>query len=114
MDWTTHVELRTYSALNQREHYMARARRTKHERMVGFTFTPRGLAPPLTITLTRIAPRMLDAHDGLPASFKGLVDGICDRLGVKDNDSRLTFKYAQRKGAPKEYGIEMNFREIGP
>lgn len=113
MQVTVEVALRVHSALNERIHWGKRARRTKHERMVGFTFTPRGLVPPLTITLTRIAPRMLDS-DNLAASFKGVRDGIADRIGIKDNDPRVTWAYAQRKGEPGHYGVEMNFREIDP
>lgn len=110
MEWTTHIELRTYSALNQREHWGKRARRAKHERMVGFTFTPRGLVPPLTITLTRIAPRQFDS-DNLAASFKGLRDGIADRIGIDDGDPIVKWRYAQRRGKPKEYAVEMVFEE---
>jgi len=59
------------------------------------------------ITLTRIAPRRLDPGDNLNSSMKAVRDGIADALGIDDGDARLTWKYAQRKGNPKEYAVEV-------
>jgi hypothetical protein len=58
------------------------------------------------ITLTRIAPRKLDT-DNLVSACKGVRDGIADTLGVDDGDERITWKYAQRKGKPKQYAVEV-------
>ena len=65
--------------------------------------------PPLTVTMTRIAPRELDS-DNLAISFKHVRDGIADWLGVNDNDKRVTWKYAQERGAPKHYAARVEIK----
>lgn len=60
----------------------------------------------LTVTLTRIAPRVLDS-DNLASGFKATRDGIADWLGIDDGSPLLTWRYAQRRGAPKEYSVEV-------
>lgn len=98
------VEIKTPNALNRREHHMARHRRIRSHRTQAFLAVRASLAaarvqPPCTVTMTRIAPSEgLDAHDGLPASLKGLVDGVADALGLDDGDERLTWRYDQRRG----------------
>jgi hypothetical protein len=57
------------------------------------------------ITLTRIAPRKLDAHDGLRSALKPVVDGVADFFGCKDNDPRLEWRYEQRRGRIREYAV---------
>jgi hypothetical protein len=59
------------------------------------------------ITLTRIAPRELDAHDGLRSALKPVVDGVADFFGCKDNDPRLSWQYEQRRGRVREYAVEI-------
>lgn len=54
--------------------------------------------PPIVVTVTRIGPRMFDAHDNLPASCKYLVDQIAKYLGIDDSDPRVTWRYEQRLG----------------
>ena len=102
---------RTVSALNVREHPMARARRVKRERTNAWLalrqVTAERYELPIVITVTRIAPRALDGHDNLGASLKPTIDGIADFLGVADNDPRVTFKTAQERGLPKFYGIRI-------
>ncbi len=62
----------------------------------------------LTVTLVRVAPAELDSHDNLRTAMKPVVDGITDALDVKnDRDERLTWLYAQRRGAPREYAVEV-------
>lgn len=56
------------------------------------------------VTLTRIAPRALD-DDGWQSAAKPIRDGVADWLGVKDNDPRFTWNYAQRKGRVREYCV---------
>jgi hypothetical protein len=65
-----------------------------------------GPPPPYAITLTRVGPRTLD-DDNLASGFKAVRDGVADWLGIDDGDKRLTWRYAQRKGAPKEYAAEI-------
>lgn len=58
------------------------------------------------MTLTRIAPRELDG-DNLQSSLKACRDGVADWLGVDDRDPRVTWSYAQRRGAPHYYAVEV-------
>lgn len=76
---------------------------------------------PCEILLTRISSRFLDAHDNLPGSFKFIVDqiarfifekeinekGLIRTAGLFDNDSRITWKYAQQKGKPQSIRLEI-------
>lgn len=90
------------SVANLREHWAKRARRAKQHRMAALA-VPR--APlPCTVRLTRVAPRALD-DDNLRSAFKALRDGIADRLGVKDNDPRVEWQYAQDTGRGKPYAV---------
>jgi hypothetical protein len=58
-------------------------------------------APPVgpwVVTVVRLGPRELDAHDNLGTSAKGVVDEIAAWLGLRgDNDPRVTWRYAQEK-----------------
>ncbi len=66
----------------------------------------------LVITLKRIAPKALDAHDNLPQSMKPLVDGIADALGLtNDRDERVTWRYAQERRGVREYAVEVFVRD---
>ena len=64
----------------------------------------------MKVTITRVAPRPLDSHDNLRSSLKAVVDGISDWLGVKDNDERIEWAYAQERGAPKTYAVRIEVR----
>jgi hypothetical protein len=91
------IPVRTVS-LNavRREHHMAQHRRAIAQKsIVALTLRPLGIpAPPLAITLTRIASRRLDS-DNLAGSFKAIRDAIAAWLGLDDGDPRLTWSYAQ-------------------
>jgi hypothetical protein len=73
---------------------------------------PRRTPARLTITLTRIGVRNLDA-DNLANSFKHVQDGIADALGIDDGDPLLTWRYGQRRGKPKEYAVEVALEAAG-
>ncbi len=100
------LPLNIVSVANLREHWAAKSKRTKDHRQTAKVLTPTNVALPCEITLTRIAPRELDT-DNLASAFKAARDGIADRLGVNDKDPRITWLYAQRRGAPKEYTSEV-------
>jgi hypothetical protein len=68
---------------------------------------------PLTITMTRIAPRGLDG-DNLQAAFKAVRDGVADWMKTEDNDPLLLWRYEQRQGRPKEYGVEITVEDVQP
>lgn len=100
------IPLRTYSTLNQREHWGAKARRVKREREMAFLLVKRHELP-CAVTLTRIGPRKLDT-DNLLGALKAIRDGIADRLGIDDGDKRVTWIYQQEKG---EYGVRVFIAE---
>lgn len=69
----------------------------------------------LSVLVTRIAPRQLDAWDGLGASLKGIIDGVADALGTNDGDKRIKWAVDQRRGKPKEYAVEISLTMgVGP
>ena len=116
---TLYIPLRIVNENNLRTHWAVKARRTKEQRMIvtgclnGLGGISRGAlysaAMRHTLTLTRIAPRMLDGSENLPNAFKATVDAIAKYLGI--NDRLMLVKYAQRKGKPKEYGIIISTEE---
>lgn len=56
-------------------------------------------APPLRVTMTRVAPRPIrDVFENLPASMKGVVDAVALWCGVDDSDPRVTYEVRQEKG----------------
>lgn len=73
---------------------------------------------PCLITMTRIAPRKLDAKENLPMSFKWFSDGLADYLkpglaaGRADDDERMQWKFEQEKGEPKQYAIRIKIEKI--
>lgn len=87
------------SVLNAREHHMAKARRVKRERQNAALMLAAKERPalPVAIVVTRIAPRALDTHDNLGASAKAVIDSVCEWLGVKDNDPRVSIDVRQEK-----------------
>ena len=99
------LPIRTVNPLNERCHWAKRAKRSKSERSMAKLLTPK-TALPCRVILTRIAPRAMDG-DGLQASFKAIRDGVADKLGVLDNDKRVTWQYRQIKGQPKEYAVHI-------
>lgn len=106
------VPIRIESVANKREHWAAKAKRTKRQRAALYWALLADVkvrpALPLVVTLTRIAPRVLD-DDNLSSGFKACRDGIADWLGVDDGDLRIQWKYAQAKGEPKEYAATVLF-----
>ena len=103
------VPVRIESEANRREHWRRVANRKAGQRFHAaacLSGTRTRPVPPCTITLTRIAPRDLD-DDNLASGFKAFRDGVADWLGIDDGDKRLTWRYAQRRGKPKEYAAEV-------
>ena len=109
---TVYLPLRTVSTLNTREHWSKRARRAAEHRALARMALPAYLRAarlelPMQVTLIRVAPRALDPGDNLPASMKGVRDGVADALGVDDRTPLVTWVYRQRRGKPREYGVEI-------
>jgi hypothetical protein len=110
------VPLRVESVSNKREHWAARAKRTRLERnavaLVWRIHGPR-VSLPCAVTLTRVAPRALDG-DNLQAAFKAVRDQLAHELGLpNDADPRVAWGYGQRRGEPKQYEIEIAIEPKG-
>lgn len=61
---------------------------------------------PVVVTLTRTSPGTLD-DDNLAYAFKSCRDSVADFLGVKDNDPRIEWRYAQVRGKAREYAVRV-------
>lgn len=116
------IPLRTVSEANRAssEHWRVRHKRAKSQRETARAFTliqvghlgtiyRKWPAVTLTVTLTRISPRVLD-DDNLASSQKHVRDGVADALGIDDRDPRVTWDYAQEKGKPGFYGVRIEIR----
>lgn len=105
--------LRLVSLANQREHWRVRSKRAKQHRttagwrVAAVLRSEAMIRYPLTVIITRIAPRVLD-DDNLAGACKSVRDGIADALGIDDRDPRVKWAVAQRKGKPREYGAEVS------
>lgn len=120
---TVLVPLRTRSAPNLREHWASRARRVRDERRIvawclqspGRRVPPQERRLPCVVTLTRIAPRALD-DDNLRGALKATRDEVAAWLLVDDRDPRVTWTYAERRGAVREYAVEVSvaWPEVAP
>ena len=102
------LPLHIVSEANQRCHWSTKARRAKAHRRAAVAI-PKGDYLPCAVTLIRVAPRGLDG-DNLQSGFKALRDGIADRLGINDNDPRVTWHYAQIKRGKGEYGVVIDIK----
>lgn len=103
------LPIATVSEANQRDCWQVKSRRAKAHRNVAWALSPAHPLP-CVVTLTRISPRSLDAHDNLRSALKFVVDGIADKLGIKDNDPRVEWRYAQAKGKPASVVVEFEGR----
>jgi hypothetical protein len=108
--WTCTLAVKLVSVSNLREHWSVRSKRAKaHRFAAGIQLhAARAQLPalPVTVTLTRIAPRTLD-DDNLRGAAKALRDGVADAYQVDDRDPRIVWAYDQRRGKPREYGVEI-------
>lgn len=103
------VPIRIESVANIHEHWSARAKRAREHRTAVYYAMRAAKMPhavPCTITLTRIAPRVLDS-DNLASGCKAARDGVADWLQIDDGDKRVTWAYAQERGEPKEYALRV-------
>ena len=85
------IQISTKSELNQREHWAVKAKRTKRQRSFARYTTKSYLvknelpSKPYEITMVRIGIRRLDVGN-LSGSMKAVQDGLCDALGIEDDD----------------------------
>ena len=103
------IDMRVVSMANLRMHWAVKAKTVKSQRQKAFNALCGAGAPPalpVTIVMTRVAPRPLDG-DNLQAAFKAVRDGVADWLGVDDGDQRLDWQYCQRSAGVKVYQVEI-------
>jgi hypothetical protein len=104
------IPIKLVSVANMREHWAKKAGRTKQHRTRAWAELRAVKAGPtpgdVKVTITRIAPRMLDG-DNMASACKATRDGIADWLGVPDNHPSITWAYEQRRGGLKEYAVEI-------
>lgn len=112
------IPVHTVSEANRREHWAAKARRVAEHRAAAVMLTnqavraakvPRATMLPLTVCLTRVAPRALD-DDNLRGALKAVRDGIADAFGLDDRSPLIMWCYHQQRGAPKAYSVEVDLR----
>lgn len=109
IEYTLPVKLE--STANLREHWAAKHRRMQRHRNAAIVIRRHSL--PCVVELIRVAPRRLDG-DNLQNAFKGLRDGVADRLGVDDADPRVEWRYGQERGEPKQYAVKVRIRDAQP
>ncbi len=103
------------SRANERLNRWAAARLTMSQRQRAYVWTLHAFCAakpkpklPVTITLMRISPRLLDS-DNIEGAFKHIRDGIADAFGVDDSPrSPVTWRYGQRKGSPARAEISID------
>ena len=102
------VPIRAPSTPNLREHWSARAKRTKAQRNAVRLRAPRWTSGPLLVVrLVRIAPRELDS-DNVQGALKACRDAVASWLRVDDASPLVRWEYAQEKGEP---GIRVEVTE---
>jgi hypothetical protein len=106
---TVTIPIHTVSEANAHTHWRARYKRAREQRdtvqiVLRATAAPPGL--PCAVTMTRIAPRALD-DDNLVGALKHVRDGVADWLCINDRDSRVSWTCAQRRGAARQYAVEV-------
>lgn len=117
------IPIQTVNPTNRREHWRARAARVKAERlathlaMYGNPAKALGVytlsyGEPVTVTLERVSPRLLDS-DAVPPALKGIRDQIAAELGTHDGPRGLvTWLYAQSKGKPPCVVVTVEAQEV--
>lgn len=107
------IPYRLVSEANMSDHWTLKHKRKKKLCLLLLSYLPdlSDVKLPCIVTLTRVAPRMLD-DDNLRGAFKYVRDYVADKLvpglqpGRADDDCRITWEYGQKKSLrPKEYAI---------
>jgi hypothetical protein len=100
------VPIRTHNSANSLTHWRVTSKRRKAVReAVELALRMNRPLPPLPVKvlLTRLGPRFMDLHDGVPNALKTVVDQVAEHYGESDNDPRFKWSYAQEKS--KEFGV---------
>lgn len=105
------IPLRTNRGQNSREHWRARARRVKAEKLaVAWALTAEARPElPCVVVLTRTAPSNGLDDDNLAGALKAVRDAVAEWLGVDDRDQRVRFVYRQARAA---WGVLVRFEPM--
>jgi len=100
---------------NKNDHWSKKHKRNKRRAQwlcAYWKIDENALNLPCVVKFTRIAPYALD-EDNMGTSMKYFRDWIADKIipglapGRADGDKRITWHYAQEKGAVKEYALKI-------
>lgn len=112
-DWKLWLPIRTVSEANQREHWAAKAKRAKGQRILVASLMRGNVWPdkPLAVTLRRICKdrRGILDDDNLARSFKAVRDEVAKQIGRDDGDDSLKWIYEQKIGG--KYAVEIEVKE---
>lgn len=105
---TATVDLVLPSTANLREHFAAKATRTKTHRSAGFLLARsfKHSGEKLLVVLTRHSQRSTDS-DNRSALFKGVRDGVADALGVDDRSERVVWHCQQVKSKDTRVSLQV-------
>ena len=113
---TLHIPIMLYSEANQREHYMAKARRVKWQRHTVMTFLvfniPRRRPPRKAVLLTRLMgkrQREFD-DDNIRSAFKAVRDAVAKYFRVDDGKRcPWTWAYGQERAEDGVPGVRISW-----
>ena len=117
-DFEEYLNIRTVSEANSSEHWSKKCKRHQTQKKLVkwlLTYKKPLNQTPLTITLTRVAPRYMDPSN-LVSSFKYIEDACAEYFhpglapGRADGFGDIQFIHKQIKGNPKEYKIKIEFK----
>lgn len=116
MEFFVYIEIptRTVSETNRRDHWRAKAVRTKKQRDLACCVAKRHIPQtlvghvPTSIRMTRVSPRRLD-QGNVAAALKAVQDGVCDALGVDDGHPDVAWMYDQKKGKPQSVEVTIKW-----
>lgn len=107
------IPLRTGTGLNNREHWRARGRRVKAERMaVAWALAGKEKPElPCLVHLTRIAPSNGLDDDNLAGALKSVRDQVAEWLGVDDKRKDVVRYITHQRRGP--WGVTIDFASMG-
>lgn len=105
--WTAIMPIIVRSEPNERCHWAEKAARAKRQRETAYTLARKAIPLPCVVELVRLIPRGGKAYDtdNLIAGCKAARDGIADKLGIRDNDPRVEWRYGQESS--KSVGLRV-------
>lgn len=118
--WEVFLPIKTVSEANCSDHFIVKSKRHKMQKKwirLAYMRDKPILPKKATISITRIAPKTLDADDNLPMALKYVKDYIADLIfpglaaGRADDSKDLTWVYSQEKGKTREYGVKIKIYE---